>query len=149
MTKGKTGAAIAAPSTQNKENPTATGPDLAQLKAELETVLAENKDLKEELAKLKMDNEVLTATNNNLQAAFDAATEELEDAAATLEELKAQLNPDVKSKGPVVEIGNNKYLITSGLRTKEKVFTADDIAADEALVKKLIDKGSTIPQLID
>ncbi len=114
------------------------------LTADRQKLEAENKELNSQIVQLLSKNEALKARLEDAEA-------ELEDAAKTLEELKAQLNVPAsgKVKGPVVEIGDQKYLITSGIRIKGKVFTADDVAADEDLVKSLIEKGSTIPQLID
>lgn len=99
---------------------------------------AQNADLKSEadkVASLEKENELLKS--------------ELEDAAEVIEDLKAQVKNNGKSKGPTVTVGKQKYLVKAGYRTKDRIYTPEDIAADSKLAQGLLKKGSTLLKPID
>lgn len=82
-------------------------------------------------------------TADALKQVEDLKTE-LKDAADVIEELKAKAETGGKSKGPIVVIGKQKYLVKAGTVINGKPFAKEDIAANKELCKELIDKGSTL-----
>ncbi len=109
--------------------------------------------LNEANAKLKDADQKIADTEKAYKEAEDkseALKAELEDAAAVIEELKAQAAQSTgKSKGPVVKIGQQSYLVKAGTVLGGKPFTAADIAADKDLCKDLIERGSKLLIAID
>lgn len=118
MSGNKTGAAPAAPdSTQVEKEPT-----VQEVTAALEAKVAE---LETENAELK---------------------EELEEAAKIVAELKSKLQ-DGGTKDVTVTVDKQVYIVTKGFREKTKTWRPEDIAANPAKAKELIEKGSTILKL--
>lgn len=119
MTKVKeTGAAAAAPSLEEIN---------ATLTAELEAVKAESK-------KLVSENDTLKS--------------ELKDAAEVIADLKDQLKEGGKAKGPVGKVGKDKFRIVGSFKKAGKTFTPADIAADENILKALVEGNSTLIEKI-
>lgn len=118
MSEKKTGAATAAPDSTQVENQATAQEVTAVLEAKVAELEAENAELKEEL----------------------------EDAAKIVAELKAKLQ-EGGSKDVTVTVDKKVYVVTKGFRDKFKVWRPEDIAANPAKAKELIERGSTILKL--
>lgn len=132
MSTKKTGAATAAPDSTQVENQ-ATVQEVSNV---LEARVAE---LEAENAALKAKTEVVEAENEELK-------EELEEAAKIVAELKSKLQ-DGGTKDVTVTVDKQVYIVTKGFREKTKTWRPEDIAANPAKAKELIEKGSTILKL--
>ena len=73
---------------------------------------------------------------------------ELTDAVEVIQDLKDQLKSSGTAKGPIGKVGKQKYRIVGGFRTKDKVFTPQDIASNSKLIELLVSKGSTLVEKI-
>lgn len=98
--------------------------------------------------------EVLKAQLADQKKAYDALSDKLEEAVQEVEaareiidELKEELKGNSSNqKGPTGKVGKDSYRVVGGYRTKDKVFTPQDIAADPQLLKSLVENGSTLVQ---
>jgi regulator of replication initiation timing len=118
MSGKNNGAATAAPDSTEVENQTQLGIELAKALEENKALSAENIELKEELV----------------------------EAAKIVAELKAKIG-NGGSKDVTVTVEKKVYVVTKGFREKNKTWNPEDIAANPAKAKELIEKGSTILKL--
>jgi hypothetical protein len=122
-----TGAAPAAPTTETAAATEAKSAEVLALQEQVTSLLTSE------------------AALNNKVAALET---ELADAADIIADLKDQLANGGSAAGPTAKVGNEKYLIVGGFRSKGKEFTPQDIAADSKIVAELVKKGSTLVQKI-
>lgn len=117
----------------------------AALTAQITDLKAEGKKLEEEGLALKSSLEDIT---KKYEASIKELESELKDAADVIADLKDQLAEGGKAKGPVGKIGKDKYRIVGAFKKAGKTITAEDIAADENILKALVAGNSTLIEKI-
>jgi regulator of replication initiation timing len=86
--------------------------------------------------------ESLQAENAALSKENDSLKKELKDAQEIVKDLKNQVKASKGGKSNTIKIGGSTYQVVGGFRSKDKTYTAEDIASNEKIAKELLEKSS-------
>lgn len=106
-----------------------------------EGLTAENKELSDKLEQALEGVTKLTKSNEDLEKLVKSLSEKVKEQEASLPKVAS-----CKLKG-VKDVEDGTYIILAGCRTKDGIFTAEQVAENPELVAELVKMGSELVKL--